>query len=325
MQKPLFYLLAALLPIAMGACGSSSDGEPRHIRVGYLPISTSLPVMLAEDRGLFEAAGLEVQLERYANSNLLLTALLAGEIQATAVCADEPILAAAAGKEEPGFRIYLQEILDAGRPFDAILVGSESGITSPKQLEGRTLACFPGSQLRIYSRLILQHLGVDVDQVEIVQLPPPNMIPSLAAGSVDALLALEPIRTLATEKGIARILVESPIVAAINGGDPMTAASFLISAGLVESAPGVASSFVRAVERATELIESDYAGASAVYTTFSPIPEDLAAKVVITRFAKAGSFDRDGIRKVVGLLTDAGALKGDVNIDQLFYERPRGD
>ena len=307
-----------IVSLLSGSC-AKHQGTAQQVKVGYLPISTSLPVMLAEDRGFFDDAGLDVQLERFANSNLLLTALQTGQLQATAVCADEPILGAAAANESPGFQIYLQEVLDAERPFDSILVGTGSGITSIAELEGKTLAAFPGSQLQIYSRMILEHYGVDPDQVDIVQLPPPNMIPSLAAGTVDAIFALEPIPTLVVENGVGSVLVNSPIVHAIHGGKKMTAASFLISTDFIEADPEAAEAFVQAVQKAVELIEADYKDASSLYPDFTPIPAELAPKVVITRFQGPGDYDVAGLRREIEVLEANDVLEGEVNVEALFY------
>ena len=310
-------VLAVALLFVFACAAEETSKTP--IRVGYLPVSTSLPVMLAESEGLFAKRGVTVTLERFSNSNLLISALLVGEIDATAVCADEPILSAAVGRASPPFYIYLQELLTRDRAFDTILVPSDSSVQSVRDLSGKTLAAFPGSQLRIYSEIILRHFEVDPSTVKIIQLAPPNMLPSLFAGSVDAVLALEPIGTLAIATGKARSIAQSPIVEAINGGEPLSAASFLLRASWAESNPEIADAFVRSVYDAADLIEADYPRAAALYPSFTPIPEELAGKVVITRFARIDDPDVDGLSREIELLREHGDLEGKLNPGELIY------
>ena len=315
--------VALLVTVAVGwlslACSGKRGREPGQVRVGYLPVSTSLPVFVADAFGLFAEEGVSIVLGRYANSNLLLAALLSGEIDATAVIADEPMLVSASKSGEGQFRIYLQEILTVDRPFDKILVSSDSEIDELSDLQGKTLACFPGSQLQLYARVILEHAGVDPDTVNFQQLPPANMLVALAAGSVDALLALEPIGTLGTHLGRARVLLEAPISKALNEGRPFPAASFLVATEWAHANPETADAFVRAVTKAVGVLESDYPAAAKLYPRFTPIPESIAGKVVITRFRGPGEFDADGLRREIELLKSLGAITSDVQPEDLFF------
>ena len=317
-------IVAALfVAVAVGwlsvACAGKRGKEPGQVRVGYLPISTSLPVFVADAFGLFAEEGVSIVLGRYANANLLLAALLSGEIDATAVIADEPMLVSASTSRTDRFRIYLQEILTVDRAFDTILVAPDSNLDDMADLQGKTLACFPGSQLQLYSRVILKHAGVAPHTVNIIQLPPANMLVALAAGSVDALLALEPIGTLGTHLGKARVLLEAPISKALNEGRPFPAASFLVATEWARANPETADAFVRAVNKAVGVLESDYAAAAKLYPTFTPIPESVAGKVVITRFRGPGEFDSEGLRREIELLKSLGAITRDVQPEDLFF------
>ena len=320
-QRILVVLLATAVGgwLSVGCTGERADGLSQ-VRVGYLPVSTSLPVFVADAYGFFAEEGVGIVLERYANSNLMLAALLAGEIDATAVIADEPMLVSASTSGRGQFYVYLQEILTADRPFDSILVATDSDINDVTDLRGKTLACFPGSQLQLYSRLILNHGGVDPETVNIQQLPPANMLVALAAGTVDALLALEPIGTLGTHLGLARVLLKAPISKAVNEGRPFPAASFLVASEWAKADPETTAAFVRAVHRAVGALESDYAAAAKLYPTFTPIPESIADEVVITQFRGPGEFDSEGLQREIELLASLGLLAQEIQPEDLFFE-----
>lgn len=144
---------------------------------------------------------------------------------------------------------------------------------------------------------------------------------STAAGTVDALLALEPIGALGTHLGQARVLLEAPISKAVNEGRPFPAASFLVATEWARTNPDTADAFVRAVDKAVGALESDYAAAAQLYPTFTPIPESVANKVVITRFRGPGEFDAEGLRREIELLTSLGAITQEVQPEDLFFDR----
>lgn len=311
-----------LFPLACKKQPASTPDSPATARttiaVGYLPVSTSLPNWIADKEGIAARYDLELKFVRYANSDLLLFGLINGEIQATSVCADEPILAAASrGKLDA--EIYLQEILTSDRLFDAIIVRANSPLQDIRDLAGKTVACFPGSQLRAYLRIILEKAGVDPATVNIQQLPPPNMLPALEGGTVDACFALEPTITVGVHRGVARVLVPTPIVRYISGGEPICAASFLISRQWADKHPEVADAFVRSVYEALEMIDRDYPRTAARYPEFTPIPSEIAPHVVITRFATVREPDIRGLRLEEQVLRQAESLEGPVNVESLIY------
>jgi len=301
---------------------NEDDGEGKaaatQMAVGYLPVSTTLPNWIAVKDGIAERRGVAVEFKRYANSDLLLLALINGEIQATSVCADEPILAAAS-RGKLNAEIYLQEILTEDRVFDAIIVRADSPMQNIRDLAGKTVICFPGSQLKAYLRVILQKAGVDPDGVAIQQLPPPNILPALEARSADAAFTLEPFITIGSGKGLSRVLVPSPIAKYIGDGRPICAASFLISRGWADKNPKAADAFVRSVYDAVTVIEHDYGQWAARYPEFTPIPPELAEKVVITRFTTIQTPDLHGLRIQEGALRQAGRLEGPVDVERLIY------
>ena len=301
-----------------GKPNNSEQSAQTTVTVGYLPVSTTLPNWLAKSEGLAAKSSLEIEFKRYANSNLLLMALLNGEIQATSVCADEPILAAAS-KEKEGFEIYLQEVLTEDRAFDAIITKKDSSIQTLADLEGKTVACFPGSQLKAYLKIILRKEGVKPDAVKIVQLPPPNMLPSLQGGTIDACFALEPLITIGETKGLTRVVAASPIAKYIGEGKPICAASYLISSKWADEQPKAADAFVRSVYMALDLIESDYAKAAELYPEFTPIPAEIAPQIVITRFATINNPDIAGLEKEVAVLREAGVISEALDVQELLF------
>ena len=317
----LIGALAFLAPACKKAATPTAASHPPTvtINVGFLPVSTSLPNHVAVSEGLMAGRGVEVNFKRFANANLMLAALLSGEIQATSVLADEPILGAAS-RGTHGFEIYLQEMLSDDRTFDAIVVRVDSPIKSLADLRGRTVAAFPGTQLKTFLKIILRDAGVDPGEVKVIELPPPNMLPSLESKSIDAAFVLEPTISIGSARGVTRILVPSPIVKYIGGGKPICAASFLIATAWADAHPGAADAFVRAVHEAVKRIEDNYPACAKLYPKFTPIPAELAERVVVTRFTGNDAPDLKGLSRELSILTEAGAMgERAVDLKSLVY------
>ncbi|HYE21927.1 MAG TPA: ABC transporter substrate-binding protein [Tepidisphaeraceae bacterium] len=298
--------------------GTAGTATPTTVTVGFVPVTTSLPNWLAKDDPALVADGVKIEMKRYANSNVLLLALLSGECQATSVCADEPIIAQAA-KGVPAFEVYLQEILSADRLFDAIVVPKDSAYTSMKDLSGKTIACFPGSQLKAYLNVILEGEGVDPATVKVVELPPANLLPAIESGTAQAAFVLEPTITIGAERGLTRVLLASPIVKHVGRGKPLPAASFLISKPWADANPKAADAFVRSVHRQVVRIEKDHALLAARYPEFTPVPATMASKVVITRFATNEQPDVAGLKLEAEVLKRVGAISTIPEVERLFY------
>ena len=104
-----------------------SNENEEIIKVGYPAVSTSLPLFVAIEEGLFEEKGLKVEPIRFETANQIVEALVTDRIDATSVCADYPFLTIAT-KNDDAFKIYAWEMLDTIIPFDMILSKKGSAI-----------------------------------------------------------------------------------------------------------------------------------------------------------------------------------------------------
>lgn len=288
------------------------------VRVGFVPVSTALPLFVAQKEGLFAKRGLVVEIQKFETANLAVDALASGRIEATSVVADLPWLTME--QRSPGiFRHYGWSILTSDIPMDMILVKKGSNIKSLSQLQGKTLGTFPGSQLKAFAGAILQLKQISPEKVRITELPPASLVGALAAGSVDAIFCLQPVCTIAQQKAGAVAIETSPISSIMGDGRPITAASFGIAAAFTKSNPEKAKAFVEAMGEAMALINADPMKYRALYPKFSPVPAELASTVPVTRFMTLQDYSPDAIDREVRVLTEAGLLKPGLNHRALVY------
>lgn len=139
----------------------SAWAEKREpLRVSTLFIGSSLlPLWLAQDRGLFSRAGVDVELI-WAQSALSTTALLAGEVDVIFGTPQETLTALAAKNPPP--LIAIAAWGSASEHWLAV----EPSIRSVKELEGKTLATSrPKSADHGYAIVILERHGADPRRV----------------------------------------------------------------------------------------------------------------------------------------------------------------
>jgi len=163
-------------------------------------------------------------------------------------------------------------------------------------------------------------LGKKVD-VNIIEMAPANHISALATGSVDAVFTLEPLVTIATSKGIAKVVEGSVISKYIGEGKSIPAASFAISTTFKESYSEQSKQFVDAMVEAIELINQNQSKYNYLYPKFTPISKELAPQVPITYFSAFPNIDELLFQKEIDVLFEAGLLDIKLDAKSLLYSR----
>ena len=74
-------LAPVLLMIVLLMTAESTFGEEK-VKIGYLRLTISLPTFVAAEKGLFEQAGLKVELTPFESGTLIVSSLIAGRIDA---------------------------------------------------------------------------------------------------------------------------------------------------------------------------------------------------------------------------------------------------
>lgn len=316
----LSLLLVGSLFLFTGAkrADAVTKPAPRTIKVGYPAVSTSLPLFVAIEEGLFKEQGLTIEPVRYETANQIVDALVAGEIDATSVCADYPLLSMAA-KQEDAFRIYAWEMLDTIIPFDLILSRKGSSIRSLADLEGKKIGTFPGTQLKHYLELILQKALGRVPGVTIIEMTPAEQIPALASGEVDALFTLEPMALMAVLQDVGQIIEQSPISKYIGDGRPFPAASFALSTRFLQKDGKTAKKFAKGMWKAIKRINKEQEKYRYLLPRFTNISAELAPQIPVTNFAALKDMDLSLFQKEADILYDAGLLEKKIDVRRLVY------
>lgn len=197
-------LVAAALPLGPSAC---TQYDSNALVVGGLPVTCNLTLPVAcvaraaaNGAAPAGASKFEFQYSKYNGWPEIKESLMAGRIQAAYMLAP-----------------LVMDLADRGIPIKIVSLGHRSGAVimvrndSPyqnfRQLAGRRVAVPSRFAVDyLFLRRMLAEEDMQIEQLEIVEMPPPDMPAALYAKAVDAYCTGEPFGAAAQSAGYARPL-----------------------------------------------------------------------------------------------------------------------
>ncbi|MGO0123136.1 ABC transporter substrate-binding protein [Desulfothermobacter acidiphilus] len=201
--KRFFPLALLSLLLLFSGCGQKK--EP--LTIGTLPIIDNLPFWVAEEKGYFKEAGLEVKFISFPSAVERDSAFAAGKIDLAV-----GDLLAVAQMRQGGIKVKAIAVAQGRQPGEArfaLLSAPNSRLTSAAKLRNVPVAC---SLKTINEYLVDQMLGdagIPPQEIKKVSIPKiPVRLEALLNGTVEAALLPEPFASLAEAKG-AHLLADS--------------------------------------------------------------------------------------------------------------------
>ncbi|GHH11300.1 ABC transporter substrate-binding protein [Streptomyces lanatus] len=186
---------ALLLPFALllTACGGNSAADSSTDIDG----KGSLILNVADQKGgseaILRAAGelknldYRIKWSTFTSGPPLLEAVNAKAVDIGGVGNTPPVFAAGAGS-----KITAVAAFKGTSKGDAILVPSDSKLTRPEQLKGRSIAVAQGSSANYQLVASLKKVGLSLSDVQVKYLQPADALAAFSAGKVDAWAVWDP-------------------------------------------------------------------------------------------------------------------------------------
>jgi len=200
MRSVIFVLL--VLSVA-GWETLAASAEPKVINIGWTGGSawTALPDRVASERGFFEKEGLRVRYIQFQGTNLMLSALLANELDYVTIL---PFIAGAATRGLP------VKIVAATAKVSGYAIVSRPEIDNVKALKGKRIAINTfGSSADFAIYQLLARNGLDPNKdvtLQAIAGSPDARFAALLGGSVDATVVNSPFEYRAEQKGFRTLL-----------------------------------------------------------------------------------------------------------------------
>lgn len=209
MSRPAARLLGLLLPVALlaAACGGDDDSsaaaedgasgaggdEVDTITLGYSAWPGWFPLAVAEEAGIFEEVGLDVELRFFADYLASIDAMAAGELDGVTQTLNDTMASVAFGSEQ-----VIVVVNDNSTGNDKIIC--DESITSIEDLAGKTVAAEAGVVDHFLLVQGLESVGLSEDDIDFRGVPTDAAAASFAAGQFDCVGVFAPFWLTALER-----------------------------------------------------------------------------------------------------------------------------
>jgi sulfonate transport system substrate-binding protein len=218
MRNRLVYGLLFGLTLLIG-CGKKADPAPigsasaapipvgaSELRIATQPAPIYAPIFIAKQKGWLEedlkGDGVTVKWSSFVAGPPENESFFAGQ-QDVGVIGDTPAIIARAA----GLKSRIIGLSATGPKALAIIARGETKIEKPEQLRGTKIGVTKGSYAHHLLALVLEKAGLKTSDVNIIHLPPADLVNAFNSGDVDAASTWEPFLSR-IEKGSAKRIAD---------------------------------------------------------------------------------------------------------------------
>jgi len=213
-RTTLTAALVAALALMLNACGGGSSssaagtgttgeaGSGRTITIGYSAWPGWFPLKVAEEKGFFTKAGVDVKLRFFTDYVSSIDALTAGQIDGNTQTLNDTMAGVAAGQKAA---IVVNTDFSAGN--DAVIV--DKSINSIEDLKGKTVAAEAGVVDHFLLLQGLESKGLSEKDIDFRGVLTDAAAAGFAGGQFDAVGVFAPFTTEALKRPGSKVLFSS--------------------------------------------------------------------------------------------------------------------
>lgn len=197
----------AALPLIMQQKARAATEPNAPVRIGYLPITDSAPLLVAHARGLFQQAGVEVERPvMFRSWSQIIEAFISGQVNVIHMLSPVTVWAR--------FQSKIPAKVVAWNHTNGSALTVAPQIKQLSDLAGKTVAVpFWYSIHNVVVQEMLRQAGLQAvtgtptqNQVKLLVLSPADMVPALASGQIQGFIVAEPFNALAEARNVGHIL-----------------------------------------------------------------------------------------------------------------------
>ncbi len=318
--KFLFFTFFLIAAIGMGIFflkTPTKKQQTKPVKFGYLPISGSLALFVAQDKGYFDKNGVKVELIKFESSNPLAESLVSGAIDAE-IGTSTFVMATLTSKTPNKIKAIQMNLYD-GKKYSttSLIVKSDSEIKKVADLKGKKIACFPGATNKTLIRVYLQKNNAYDENTEIIEMAAGLQLQALENGSVDAVSIYEPYGTIGELSGKTKFLVKAPIEKEVL--NPWLAGTSSLSRAFIKNRPDEAAAVEKAMNEAAEFMRNNPQEAKLSLLKYSPITDKkVLEKLPLPNTLKASEINSTDFQKMIDLFYNEKLLEKKVKLEDLI-------
>ena len=310
----------AAVAIAMlsGGCSSSNAAasgppvEKHNLIVGAVPVADSAALYIAQQRGFFRDAGLNVKIETIISGANAITGQLAGKYDVVLGNYVSYILADAVNKDK--FQVLAPGAADSADD-SALLVPPGSKIQSVSDLKGKTVAVNALNNIGtvfITSVLSEYAMGLKADHIRLVVVPFPEMSHALQTHQVDAAWMVEPFVTYSEMAG-AQPLADTNAGATQN----LPLGGYMVTQSWEQKYPGTAAAFRRALREGQQVASTNSPAVWHGLEKYAGMPASVAEIIALPNYPLTNQGNE--IQRVANLMLQYNMLSQNFDVSQMLH------
>jgi NitT/TauT family transport system substrate-binding protein len=292
MGKRFLTTLAAILVVAASSTAHAVDKVT--FMLDWIPSGEEPYPYVATQRGYFAEEGLDVSIKTGRGSTDVVTKMSTGVIDIGAGAVGSLLGAIA----ENGAPVKAILSIYCKQP-DAIFTVKGSGITSLKDLAGKTVATAPFSASNTIWPVFAASNGLDVDKVTVLKADPNTLFPLLATGKADATISW-----VTNAAGAIHILKQANkellILPWSEHGLDGYGLSIFATDKIIKENPQLVARFVRAYQKAIAFTFADPVGAATDNNKMLP---DISVESAVTEWRNAAPLMKNEVSDKYGMGT----------------------
>ena len=309
-KMPTKVSQAFLLPLlivtvlVLSACQPTQPGETVTLKVAILPILDVLPMVVAQQEGLFTKHNIKVEFIPVGSAPERDQLISAG--QADAMVNE---LSSVMFLNQETIQVQAVRFARVATPEQAlfrILAAKDSGIQSAQDLKGVAVGVSQATIIEYLTEHLLGLEGLSDEEIKVVAVPRiPDRMSLLASGELQAAMLPEPFSTLAAQQGAVIVLDDTRA--------PMQSFSLItFRKAVLDQNPQAVRGFLAAVEEATILINADPQKYAALMVEQNMVPAPLAESFQVPTYPLKGVPDEAQFMDVLSWAKTKGYLSIDL-------------
>jgi NitT/TauT family transport system substrate-binding protein len=272
------FLAIAAAGLVMAASSAAHAVDKVTFLLDWIPSGEEPYPYVATQRGFFAEEGLDVTIRIGRGSTDVITKMSTGVVDLGAGAVGT-LLGAIAENNAP-----VKAVLSIySKQPDAIFTVKGNGITSLKDLAGKTLATAPFSSSNTIWPVFAASNGLDVEKVTVIKADPGTLFPLLATGKADA-----SINWVTNAAGAIHVLKQANkelvILPWSEHGLDGYGLSIFATDKIIKENPGLVKRFVRAYQKAITFTFSDPVAAATDNNKMLP---DISVEAAVTEWRNA--------------------------------------
>ncbi len=299
------FMLLMCTAILAGSVGGES---PAKVRFGALPVLQALPIYVAQDKGLFAKAGVNVDVIPFNTAAEKDIALSTRSIDGYFGDLVTPIVLKGNGRDVSIVATNYDTTHD--RRMFAILGRPGGPYKSLSELASVPIAISSNTVIDYATETLLKSKGVPEDKYMTMETKNIGLrMQMLLSGQVEAATLPEPLVTATIAKGAALLADDSGLAAS------QTILAF--SGPFLKEHGSSVKEFLKALDEAGMLINADPDAVRSIMVEHIRLPDPLKATYPVPRFPKLHAPDPEAVNSIAEWLKNRGVIKSAPSYEQV--------